>query len=91
MCYSVVYIFKIKKSSVIYVLQSTLGEMVKPKLIPQFAGSDSASPIFTFRLCKDDLRHLQAACLSVVVLAAAIRALAPEQQAGGGIPLPFWR
>lgn len=80
-----------KEMSVFYLVQSTLGEMGKPKLIPQFPGSDLASSAFGFSVREADWRQVQAARLSAVVLAAAARALAPEQQADGGIPLPLLR
>ncbi|KAD5802606.1 hypothetical protein E3N88_13966 [Mikania micrantha] len=56
--------------------------MVKPKLIPHFPGSDLAKVGFGFRLLEAIWRQLHAACLSAVAVAAAARALAPEQQAG---------
>lgn len=72
-------------------MQSTLVEIVKPKLIPQFPGSDLASAGFGFILPESFWRQVQAARLSLVAVVAATRALAPEQQGGGGIPLPLLR
>ena len=54
-----------------YLEQSTLGETVKAKVIPQLAGSACANWGFGFICLEADLMQLQAACLSAVVDAAA--------------------
>ncbi|KAJ6964194.1 hypothetical protein NC652_002463 [Populus alba x Populus x berolinensis] len=49
-----------------YLEQSTLGETVKGKVIPQLAGRDCANWGFGFICLEADLMQLQAACLSAV-------------------------
>lgn len=71
--------------------QSTLGETVKGKLIPQLAGRAWANWAFGFIFLAADLMHWQAVFLSAVVDAADWRAEAPAQQAAGGFPEPFTR
>lgn len=57
--------------------------------IPQFPGRALANCEFILILLAVDLMQLQAAFLSSEVDTAEARALAPEQQAPGGFPLPL--
>jgi hypothetical protein len=74
-----------------YLEQSTLGETVKGKVIPQLAGRACANWGLGFICLEADLMQLQAACLSAVVDAEAWIAEIPEQHAAGGFPVPFMR
>lgn len=71
--------------------QSTLGEIVNGKLIPQFPGRAWAAWTLGFIFLAAVLMQSQAALLSAEVDAADTRAEAPEQQAAGGFPVPFTR
>jgi len=77
----------------IYVIfeQSTVGEMVKDKLIPQFPGRACANWSLKLVLFDTVLRQLQADCLSAVLVIATERKEAPLQQAVGGNPLPLFK
>lgn len=68
-----------------------MGETSKGRVIPQFDGSDFARAELTLMFLEAFLRHVQAVCLSAVVVAAEERLDAPAQQADGGAPLPFLR
>lgn len=69
--------------------QSVLGEIEKGILIPQLEGRDWARSDLIVRLLAAVLMQLHALFLSAEVDAAAASALAPEQQATGGLPLPL--
>ena len=71
--------------------QSTFGETVNGKLIPQSLGRVWAAWAFGFIFWAAVLMHSQAAFLSAEVDAADARPETPEQHAAGGYPVPFSR
>lgn len=71
--------------------QSTVGETVNGKVIPQFPGRAWAAWAFRLMFLATVLMQSQAALLSAVVVAADARDEAPEQQPAGGFPVPFTR
>lgn len=79
------------KYYVCYLEQSALREIGMETEMPQLAGRAWANWALTEMLLEADLRQLQAAFLSSEVEAADANALAPEQHAAGGFPLPLDR
>lgn len=67
-------------------MQSTVGEIVKDKEIPQFLGRLSASWELILIFWDAFFRQVHAACLSGAVVAEDARDLQPAQQGCGGFP-----